>query len=312
MQTQPLVSVVLPAHNASQTIIRALHSVATQTYPNLEIIVVDDASTDGTAALVSGWNEAPVRLERLTTQSGAAAARNHGLKLARGEYVAFLDADDEWLPEKTTMQVSVLNWDPTISFVTCESWLVGADGTIKGTVNSGRTRPVGAKAWKTLLRHPSVATPCVMVRRDQALALGGFDASLPIAEDQDFWIRLALAGSVAHLPQELVRVHDRPGSLSKRESRNTAAITLPIILRHLAQNRDRLSAQERREIRGIRYAALGRNAYLGGSAGEGAVLLSKAILLGHQPLQNLAYLIFSSPPARLAKRLIRGPSALQS
>jgi glycosyltransferase involved in cell wall biosynthesis len=312
MQTVPLVSVILPAYNAEQTIIRALRSVAAQTFTRLEIIVVDDASSDSTADLVCAWSDAPVLLKRLNKRSGAAAARNLGIALASGEYVAFLDADDEWLPEKTAAQLAVLTADPNLSFVTCEAWQVGADGTIEGLVNPHRARATGPEAWKTLLHHPCVATPCVILRRD--LALGGFDTRLPVAEDQDFWIRLALMGPVAHLMRELVRVYDRPNSLSKNRIYDHATTTLPMILGHLTANRHRLTAREVREIKATRYTALGRGAYVGGHLGRGLLLLLKAVALGHQPLQNLAYLLFSSPPARWAKRLLRfqPPAKLKS
>ncbi len=300
----------MPAHNAAETILRALDSVAAQTCPGLEIIVIDDASTDGTAEIAGAWGKMPLTVERLAAQGGAAAARNRGLALAGGEYVAFLDADDEWLPEKTALQVAAFENQPGLSLVSCESWQVDAQGKVRGLVNAERARPNGPDGWKTLLRHPCIATPSVMVRRAEALALGGFNTALTIAEDQDLWIRLALAGTVAHLPQALVRVHDRPHSLSRREYRNTAAMTLPVIMRHLAANRSRLSPAERRDILGARYAALGRNAYMGGRAWQGVLLLLKASALGHRPLANLSYLILSSAPARWAKRHMRGRLSL--
>jgi glycosyltransferase involved in cell wall biosynthesis len=310
MSTSPLVSVVLPAHNASETILRALDSVAAQTYRNLEIIVIDDAGTDRTAEVVAGWKKLPVRFERLDKQSGAAAARNRGLELASGEFAAFLDADDEWLPEKTALQVAMFQSYPGVSFVSSESWQINAQGQICGLVNADRARATGPDGWKTLLRHPCVATPSVMVRKSQALALGGFDTRLAIAEDQDFWIRLSLAGPVAHVPVALVRVHEQPHSLSRRQYRRTAAITLPVVLGHLRANGHRLSRREARLIRATRFAALGRNAYLGGAPLLGAWLLLRATALGYQPLANLSYLLFSSAPARWAKRRLLGRSAL--
>jgi glycosyltransferase involved in cell wall biosynthesis len=302
----PLVSVVLPAHNAAQTILRALNSAAAQSWRPLEIIVIDDASSDGTEQVVRGWQGMPVIFERLAQNRGAAAARNRGMALANGEYIAFLDSDDEWLPEKTSLQMALLAADPALVFVTCEAADVGPDGAVRGPLNVGRARASGSEAWKTLLHHVYIALPSVIVRRDRALALGGFDVRLPIAEDQDFWIRLALSGPVAHLPRQLLRVHDRPGSLSKREGRNAIALTLPMIEKYLTANAGRLTSEEARQIRGARYAALGRNAYVGGAAGEGAGLILKAMRLGDAPLGNLFYLVFSSAPARWLKRLIRG------
>lgn len=306
MPDTPLVSVILPAHNAGGTLLRALESAAAQTYPNLQIVLVDDGSSDETSAIARAWNRLPVAIERLERQSGAAAARNRAMALAQGDYIAFLDSDDEWLPEKTALQMAAFLADPSLGFVSCESWMVDGGGRVRGLLNDGRPRASGPDAWKILLHHPCIATPSVIARRDLALSLGGFDTSLAIGEDQDLWIRLALSAPVAHLPRELVRVHERADSLSRREYRNTAAITLPMILRHLRANRSRLTMREARAIRAARYAALGRNAYLAGHFFQGAALLLKAAALGHEPFWNLAYLVTSSPPARWLKRHRRG------
>jgi hypothetical protein len=149
-----------------------------------------------------------------------------------------------------------------------------------------------------------------MVRRSQALALGSFNTNLAIAEDQDFWIRLALVGPVAHIPVAMVRVHERAQSLSRRHYRKTAAITLPMVLGHLRANSDNVLRSEARLIRATRYTALGRNAYVGGAPFLGTWLLLKAVVLGHQPFTNLSYLIFSSAPARWAKRRLLGRPAV--
>ncbi|MGZ9158546.1 MAG: glycosyltransferase family 2 protein, partial [Nitrospira sp.] len=121
MAEVPLVSVIVPAHNAQTTIERALGSVRLQDYPNIEVIVVDDASIDRTADKVENFTELPVRLTRARCQLGASGARNLGIASARGVYIAFLDADDVWLAGKLTRQVALLHRHPAMTFVTCES-----------------------------------------------------------------------------------------------------------------------------------------------------------------------------------------------
>jgi glycosyltransferase involved in cell wall biosynthesis len=111
----PLVSVVIPAHNARTTLERALRSVVAQTYSHFEVVIVDDASVDDTADLARSFPGLDIRVERLDSQSGAAAARNRGIEVSRGEFIAFLDADDEWTPEKTALQLPILLNDPALS-----------------------------------------------------------------------------------------------------------------------------------------------------------------------------------------------------
>ena len=303
-KSAPLVSVIIPAHNACTTLERALRSVVSQTYRPLEIIVVDDASVDGTGDIARNFADLPVRVETLDQQSGAAAARNRGIAVSSGDYVAFLDADDEWAPEKTAIQLAILMKDPSLSFVTCEADLVAPDGRFICVINPNRSRPHGPEAWKNLLRHPCVGTPCVMARRDLLQRVGGFNPTLWIGEDQDLWIRLALQGPVHHVFDSLVRVNDRPNSLSKAERGQAISSTLPMIVGHVESQKARLSKSETRDILGARFSDIGRTSYETGNIKEGMRLLASAIRRGHRPLENLSYLISASPPMRAVKRVV--------
>ena len=120
VKSAPLVSVILPARNAAATIERALNSVLQQDYRPLEVIVVDDDSSDDTAARIDAWGAMPVTVLSTPGSQGPAAARNLGADAATGKYLAFLDADDEWLPEKTTRQVAALERAPAATFAICD------------------------------------------------------------------------------------------------------------------------------------------------------------------------------------------------
>jgi len=113
---RPLITVLIPAFNAASTIERALDSVLAQTYDDYEIIVVDDGSRDATSEIVAGYDNDRIRLLRLASNQGASSAVNEGLAAARGELVAFLDADDEWLPTKLAKQVEALSRNPAASY----------------------------------------------------------------------------------------------------------------------------------------------------------------------------------------------------
>jgi glycosyltransferase involved in cell wall biosynthesis len=303
----PLVSVVIPAFNAQITLGRALRSVAAQTYRPLEIVIVDDASVDGTAGIAKAFSSQGIAIKFLQQprNEGASAARNLGIAAATGKYVAFLDADDEWLPEKTSTQVEVMERDPDISFVSCEAEFIGPGNVPLGLLNPNRQRPDGADGWKALLKHPTIGTPCIMTRRCLLEECGGFDPLLGIGEDQDLWIRLALMHPVKHLHQVLTRVHDRRDSLSNLNRLQSKSTTLPMILKHMDALRPRLTAGEINEILGHRYAATGRHLYEAGEIAKGLGYLTSAIQRGYPALSTLRYSLAASPPAKFLKRFVR-------
>ena len=302
--SRPLISVVIPAYNSAGTLGRALASVYAQDYQPLDIVVVDDASRDDTAAVVLAHDARGVRLIRHERNQGASAARNTGVRAAAGELIAFLDADDEWLPGKLDRQVAGLLAHPAWSLVACHAVQINPDGSDAGPVYSDRRPASGPDAWRVLLAYNFVATPCVIARRRDLLDLGGFDPALPIGEDQDMWIRLALRGEVGYVDETLVRVHTVPGSLSDTGAAASLHYTLPMIRRHLAASRHRLSIREERAILGERLARIGRSAYAGHELRVGLACIGQALMLGHKPFDNLLYLARAAPPIQWVKRRI--------
>src|SRR5271163_2107777 len=141
MTSQPLVTAVIPCFNAAATLDRAIASVRAQSYPNLEIIAVDDGSRDDTLALLR--QQEPLGVRVITQANGGApVARNTGIAAARGEFLAFLDADDEWHPDKLAQQVKILAAHPAMVLIGCWVEVVGLDGS-RSRVNAGREPPRG-------------------------------------------------------------------------------------------------------------------------------------------------------------------------
>src|SRR5262249_9100489 len=159
------VSVVIPAHNSAATLARALDSAISQTATPLETIVVDDCSIDDTVAVARRYADRGVRVVSLTERGGAAGARNEGIKAASGEFVAFLDSDDEWLPAKLEKQMRLMDSDEKLSLVSCASTLFAPDGRNLGDLYNGHVPTVGPDAWKALLVTNFIATPSVLARR---------------------------------------------------------------------------------------------------------------------------------------------------
>jgi len=216
----PLVSVILPAYNAQVYIAQAVASVLEQDYANLELLVVDDGSTDGTA-------EHPALQDRRIrvlhqANAGPAAARNLGLTAAGGDLIAFMDADDLWLPGKLTAQVGYLQAHPDISIVfgRFQRWLAEPDGSFSTPpANQARpTLPVLAQPsgwiYTDLLLDSVIHIITAMVRKPVFDTVGLFDTRLPTGEDYDFWLRASRQFKIDQLAQTLACYRIHPTSLT--------------------------------------------------------------------------------------------------
>lgn len=214
----PLVSVVIPAYNCERYLARAITSALNQDYPNLECIVIDDGSTDGTAQIIESFGD---RIRPIfQSNKGASAARNMGIAAAQGKYIAFLDADDYWLNTKTANQMGAFREVPDLVMVSCDfEWKTATPSTepvaFEGPAYDARQLRVH-RDLEPLLRDPYLGTPSVIVDAEAIRAIGGFNVSLPIAEDVDLYFRLCANNMYARLNQRLVCFQHSPGSLTKQ------------------------------------------------------------------------------------------------
>lgn len=200
------VSVIIPLFNQAATVPEAVKSALAQTIVPLEVIVADDGSTDGGGETVAGLDPR-VRLLRQENR-GPASARNLAARVAAGEWLAFLDADDLWLPEKLERQKAAAEADPKAALIHTDGFVVSSlDAPLpSSTFFTGRTPPDGPRTAHKLFRT-SMLTPAVMVRRDAFLSIGGFDETLRLHEDMEFYFRLAASGAeFAYVPEPLVVV----------------------------------------------------------------------------------------------------------
>jgi glycosyltransferase involved in cell wall biosynthesis len=224
----PSVSVVVPAYNAEPFLRTAVHSALQQSFGNLEVIVVDDGSSDGTRALAESLAVADPRVRVVTIpNSGVAAARNVGIEEARGEWIAFLDADDVWEPEKLSLQMHHLASHPELCAVSSYGTYIGMQEQVFGVVEIGIHNP-GELHRKRVRRKPIwLLTPSVVCRREALRELGGFDSGFGGAgEDLDLWTRLAERYDVQTLPRHLVKVRISGESASMTKFRRIQEHTL--------------------------------------------------------------------------------------
>lgn len=207
----PTVSVIIPVFNGAAFVDKAIRSVLTQTFQDFEIIVVDDGSTDNTAKVVKAIVDDRVHYVYQPNQ-GPATARNNGIQRARGEFVAFLDSDDRWLPSKLEMQLRRLSEVPEAGLVHCAALIVDVEGNAKGC-HSARLE---GQVLDTLLMGNQIATSSVMVPCWVFDRVGVFDQNIRGPEDWELWMRIAAALPVVAVRDTLVMYTFLPGGFGKK------------------------------------------------------------------------------------------------
>lgn len=192
----PLVSAVVPTYNRSLSLIRAIGSIQRQTYPRIEIIVVDDCSSDNTTETVAGLCDARIRYLRHEKNLGGGAARNTGIEAASGDFITFLDDDDEWEPTKTVEQLALLK---KYDVVVCTADGIGSD-----------IHKLSRKQTLELadLRIGPFGGTGVLMAKASVLKDVRFDESLPCGQDWDLFIRIALKHKIGYLNRPLLRYNN--------------------------------------------------------------------------------------------------------
>jgi glycosyltransferase involved in cell wall biosynthesis len=261
----PLVSVVIPAYNAARFLPRALASVAGQSYPadRIETIVIDDGSTDDTLAVARTFEgEAPGFQVFSQPNKGVAAARNLAIAVSSGDLIAFLDADDRWLPDKLAAQVEVFQAEPTVGLVHCGFVFVDQDG-VDLPDWPRESRLDSGDILLEFLCDFFLITSGVMVPRTVLERVGGFDQALKVGEDNELFLRIVSAYHVGCAPQNLLERTVRPDSLSRQDFDLDANVDLATIERYLAmhpafarRHRERIDAHLATYLYGFGYRLL--------------------------------------------------------
>lgn len=230
MSVAPTVSVIVPARNAARWLADTIDSVLVQTFADFELLVVDDASTDETAAVAGAVRDPRLHLIVLPRNVGAAGARNAGIEAARGEFLAFLDADDLALPDRLERQVAFLRRHPEIGL--CGGWVktFGA----RDEVWTAHPRHEQIKA--ELLFRSSLMQSAIMCRRDEMRAHGlAYDASIALSEDFELWTRCAEVMRLANIQDVLVRYRIHGDNISIRANERRLGFNRLIRRRQLAR-----------------------------------------------------------------------------
>lgn len=203
--TSPLVSVIMPTYNHARYIAEAVESVLSQSYKNFELIIIDNYSTDNTAEIVASYKDNRIKYLKFRNNGIIAASRNHGIKNSSGKYIAFLDSDDIWLPEKLELQISLMesNEEIGMSYVLYSHLL--EDGSIKGVFPKSGHRLRG-NVFTSLYRKSVIANSGTVVRMELFNELGLLDENpkLVTIEDYEMWLRVAKSRPVDYIDKALL------------------------------------------------------------------------------------------------------------
>ncbi len=208
------VSVVIPAFNCRNWIGEAVQSALNQTAPPMEILVVDDGSTDGTADVLAGFGS-NIRVISQRNQ-GVSAARNAGMNAAHGDLIAFLDADDVWHPRKLEVQLRAMDLNPDVGVLGTRVFSLPTAGAEMPTALDAEQPPLTHVTHANLAVKNYLTVSSVLARREVVRRVGGFDGRMQGAEDHDYWLRAAEITGVANVEAPLTGYRSVAESLSKR------------------------------------------------------------------------------------------------
>lgn len=210
MLNKPLVSIIIPAYKAGQYIEETIQGVLDQTHTNFELIIVDDGSPDNQADIIAPIAASDARIQYIKQKNGGvSSARNHGYRLSKGVFLAFLDADDIWLPNNLKLKLAKFASDPDFGLVHSDMAIMDGNSQLTGATKSGKEGYIldDLLSWNgTCVPTPS----SILVKKEVIEKVGGFDLELSNAADQEFFFRTAKAYKIGRVPKVTwwYRVHD--------------------------------------------------------------------------------------------------------
>ena len=295
------VSVVIPTYNNAGTLAQAIQSVLAQTYGEIDVVVVDDGSTDGTPEVM---REFPgVRYLR-QANGGLPAARNAGIAATRGELIAFLDSDDWWEPEKIAAQVERLRATPEVGLVYTDLRVIYDDGRVLESFLASRPLAGDGLVFDRLVQSGFILPSTVLLRREVLEQVGTFDESMRSHEDIELWLRVTRRWPVALVREALTNRRQGTGNMTANPYLR-AEYSVRLCEKVLGHGG--LSAEQERAVRRSLHERLFERAYYFLSVGEGAQAradLRRLLGMGFKP-KACAYLVASLLPPGALRALRR-------
>lgn len=254
MNSVPLVSAIITTHNRLDLLKRAINSVLSQTYKNIECIVISDNSTDGTDEYCNSLEGVKYISIPASDSRGANYARNVGVNISKGHYIAFLDDDDYWLPEKIAMQVSLLTREG-YGLVSCGRFLEVVENDSARLVEAEIGNMASSDMSKKSLYRFIALSSLVLIDRKILLAIGGFDENLSIWQDYELIIRLSQITQLGSVPNRLVVYRENSSDKNKASNNfNKWKIAVEYIYNKHQTLYNNLTFREKLEVKHLYYS----------------------------------------------------------
>lgn len=217
MNDNELISVIIPTYNRAKLIEKSIESVLLQTYDNLEVLVIDDCSTDNTREVVSSIDDKRVKYIKLNTNVGPAGARNEGILRANGKYIAFQDSDDLWHEDKLELEMKEMQSDMECQLVFCRYLSKGKEEVIVPAEESFNVDAYSDGMFEILIGSNRIGTPTILVKKSVLEQVGGFNETLVTWEDWELALRIASVGKIKYVNKVLMDVYPSEDGVNQIE-----------------------------------------------------------------------------------------------
>lgn len=227
IEDNPLVSVIIPTYNRRDTIVRSINSIIDQTYNNIEIIIVDDGSDDGTSELINSMTDERIVFIHCKKNRGVAQARNIGVEASHGEFIAFNDSDDVWKINKLEKQIQVLCKNKNAHLCYCPYVLHKGDELVQYPDLENVNWDLDGNIYESLLKTNWIGTPTIVVSREAFIRVGGFNGKLRALDDWELVIKISRLYEIIFLNEVLVDAYYTQNSITAGSDKffhNTLAI----------------------------------------------------------------------------------------
>ena len=249
------ISVIMPVYNGERYLAEAIASILGQTYADFEFIIVDDGSKDGSARIIREYAERDPRIQfiRLERNQGRACARNSGIAVAKGKYIAMMDCDDVCLPDRLRKQVNYLEAHPEIDVVGITIWFADQDLKPLAPLPMPLEHPL--IAWEQFF-GANIAYP-VLLRHEPLIAVGGYEERRNFCDDKELWSRLLPISRFANLSDVLMLYRQHPQSSSMKHRKRQQAASAEILKRTLERLWGEAPAETLRRFQKVRWRETG-------------------------------------------------------
>jgi len=280
----PAVSVIIPTYNRADILPRAINSILGQTYRDLDIIIIDDGSSEDIQSILQSIESGKITLIKHTENRGIAASRNAGIRASDSKYIALLDNDDEWLPEKLEKQIKLLNTAPAKTAIS-DTGFINIIKNKEYFVPAFEQRNKNGNIYRNIISKHFILPSTILIKRECFLSTGMLDENIPVFDDWDYFFRILKEYGIKSINEPLIRRHHHNDNVSSKID-----IVLTGYSRLVEKHYTEISRDHR--LLSICYLKLGHMSCFQGESKKGREYLAKSIRTNHLEWRSyIAYLL---------------------